>query len=82
MSTRSAHIQLPPHLQAFAEERVRAGEDASVDSVVLQAVEEKQRATLRGALLAGLVELDAGVGAEESVDAFMTRAIQRAGLDS
>ncbi len=43
MSNRAKSIELPEDLQAFAEERVRAGKNASVADVVRDALEEKKR---------------------------------------
>lgn len=57
-------IELPEDLQAFAEERVRAGEYASVADVIRDALEQKKLAALRAALDTGIAELDAGLGVE------------------
>ena len=64
-------IKLREDLQAFAEERVRAGQNASVAEVVRDALEEKKLAALREALDAGIAELDAGLGVESSIEEFM-----------
>src|SRR4051812_23711145 len=64
MSNTARPIQLPEDLQAFAEERVRAGESASVDEVVRGALQEKKLAVLQRALDEGIAELDAGLGVE------------------
>ena len=64
MSDPAKKIQLPDDLQEFAEERVRAGQSASVDEVVLEAMREKKLATLHAALDEGIAELDAGHGVE------------------
>jgi len=53
-------IELPEDLQAFAEERVRVGEYASVADVVRDALEQKQLAVLREALDVGLAQVEAG----------------------
>jgi Arc/MetJ-type ribon-helix-helix transcriptional regulator len=66
MSNTAKTIELPEDLQAFAEERVRTGQNASVDEVVREALEEKKRAALREALGVGLAELDAGLGVRSS----------------
>jgi len=71
MSNTAKTIELPEDLQAFAEERVRSGESASVADVVRDALEEKKRAVLREALDAGIAELDAGHGVETSPDDLM-----------
>ncbi|WP_437998042.1 hypothetical protein WMF26_47000 [Sorangium sp. So ce185] len=55
-------ITLPEDLQVFAEERVRAGQNASVAEVVYDAVQEKKLSALREALDAGIAELNAGLG--------------------
>ena len=55
-------IELPDDLQAFAEERVRAGQYASVADVVRAALEEKKLEALREALDVGIAELDSGQG--------------------
>lgn len=60
MSNAAKPIELPEDLQAFAEERVRAGEYASVDEVVRDALEEKKLAVLRAALDVGITQADAG----------------------
>jgi Arc/MetJ-type ribon-helix-helix transcriptional regulator len=62
----AAKIELPADLQAFAEERVRAGKSASVADFVREVLEEKKRAVLRDALDEGIAELDAGLGVESS----------------
>ena len=53
-------IELPEDLQAFAEERVRAGQYASVAEVVRAALEEKKLAGLRGALDVGIEQVSDG----------------------
>ena len=58
----AAIIELPEDFQAFAEERVRAGQYASVADVVRAALEEKKLAALREALDVGIAELDSGEG--------------------
>jgi Arc/MetJ-type ribon-helix-helix transcriptional regulator len=63
----AAKIELPADLQAFAEERVRAGKSASVADFVREVLEEKKRAVLRDAL----AELDAGLGVESSPEELM-----------
>jgi Arc/MetJ-type ribon-helix-helix transcriptional regulator len=73
-------IELPEDLQAFAEERVRSGQSASVADVVRDALEDKKRAVLREALDAGIAELDAGKGVESSADELMAEVYGEAGL--
>jgi Arc/MetJ-type ribon-helix-helix transcriptional regulator len=67
----AAKIELPADLQAFAEERVRAGKSASVADFVREVLEEKKRAVLRDALDEGIAELDAGLGVESSPEELM-----------
>ena len=67
----SATIELPADLQAFAEERVRAGKSTSVADFVREVLEEKKRAVLRDALEEGIAELDAGLGIESSPEELM-----------
>jgi len=59
-------IELPADLQAFVEQRVRAGKARSVSDFVREVLEEKQRALLSDALDEGIAELDAGLGIEGS----------------
>ncbi len=80
MSHTTKMIELPEDLQAFAEERVRAGQNTSVTEVVREALEEKKLATLRAALDAGIAELDAGLGVESSLDEFIAELAADAGL--
>ncbi|MSP24636.1 MAG: type II toxin-antitoxin system ParD family antitoxin [Myxococcales bacterium] len=75
-------IELPDDLQAFAEERVRAGKSPSVADVVRDAVEEKKLAVLREALDEGIAELDAGLGVETTPDELMAEISAELGLDS
>jgi putative addiction module CopG family antidote len=60
VSNAAKSIQLPEDLQAFAEERVRAGQYASVVDVVRDALERQKLAILRDALDAGIADLEAG----------------------
>jgi putative addiction module CopG family antidote len=80
MSNAAKTIELPEDLQAFAEERVRAGKSASVDEVVRDALEEKKLAVLREALDAGIAELDAGTGVESSPEELMAAVYSDVGL--
>jgi Arc/MetJ-type ribon-helix-helix transcriptional regulator len=80
MSTQPRTIQLPADLQAFAEERVRTGQGASVAAVVREALEEKRLAVLRAAIDEGDAELDAGLGVESTVDEFMDEVLAAVGL--
>ena len=73
-------IQLPEDLQAFAEERVRAGQSASVDDVVRGALDEKRRAVMREAVDAAIAELDAGHGVETSPEELMAEVYAEVGL--
>jgi Arc/MetJ-type ribon-helix-helix transcriptional regulator len=74
-------IELPEDLQAFAEERVRAGESASVNDVVRDAMEQKKLAVLREALDLGIAELDAGLGVQTTPDELMAEISAELGLD-
>jgi Arc/MetJ-type ribon-helix-helix transcriptional regulator len=80
MSNPTRTIELPEDLQAFAEERVRAGKSASVADVVRDALEEKKRAVLREAIDEGIAELDAGLGVQSSPDELMAQVRAEAGL--
>jgi putative addiction module CopG family antidote len=60
VSNAAKSIELPEDLQAFAEERVRAGQYASVVDVVRDALERQKLAILRDALDAGIADLEAG----------------------
>jgi len=82
MSDPAKKIQLPDDLQEFAEERVRAGQSASVDDVVRDAMKEKKLAVLRAALDEGIAELDAGLGVETTPDELMAEISAELGLDS
>ena len=73
---------LPGDLQAFAEERVRAGQSSSVDDVVRGAMEEKKLAVLQHALDEGIAELDAGLGVETTPDDLMAEISDELDLDS
>lgn len=80
MPRNTATITLPEDLQVFAEERVRAGQNASVAEVVYDAVQEKKLSALREALDAGIAELNAGLGLEGSVEDFMAEIDRETGL--
>ena len=72
-----------PISQEFAEERVRAGKNASVAEVVRDALEEKKRAALREAIDEGLAELaHAGLGVEGTPEELMAGIRAEAGLGS
>jgi hypothetical protein len=73
-------ITLPEDPQVFAEERVRADQNASVAEVVYDAIQEKKLSALREALDAGIAELDAGLGLESSVEDFMAEIDRETGL--
>lgn len=68
MSNAAKAIELPDDLQAFAEERVRAGEYSSVADVVRHALEMQKLALLRQALDVGAAQLDAGDYVEGTAD--------------
>jgi Arc/MetJ-type ribon-helix-helix transcriptional regulator len=76
----AAKIELPDGLQAFAEERVRAGKSASVTDFVREVLEEKQRALLRDAVDDGIAELDAGLGVESSPEELMAEICAEAAV--
>lgn len=80
MSNTARTIELPEDLQAFAEERVRAGKNSSVADVVCDALEEKKRVVLREAIDEGVAELDAGLGVETSPEDLMAEVRAEAGL--
>ena len=80
MSNAAKKIELPEDLQAFAEERVRAGQSASVEDVVREALEEKKQAALREALEAGIAELDAGRGVRQSPKELMAEIHAELGM--
>lgn len=82
MSNPAKAIQLPDDLEAFAEERVRAGQSGSVEDVVREAMEEKKLAVLRGALDEGIAELHAGLGVETTPDELMSEISAELDLDS
>lgn len=81
MTNPARTIELPEDLRAFAEERVRAGEYSSVADVVRDALEQKKLAALRGALDAGIAELDAGLGVESTPDELMAEVSAEVGLE-
>ena len=81
MTNTAKMIELPPDLQAFAEERVRAGKSGSVDDVVRDALEQKKLSVLREALDVGIAELDAGLGVETTPDELMAEVSAELGLD-
>ncbi len=80
MSNTAKAIQLPEDLQAFAEERVRAGQSPSVAEVVREALDEKRRALLRDALDAGIAELDAGMVVTGSPDELIAEICAEVGI--
>jgi Arc/MetJ-type ribon-helix-helix transcriptional regulator len=82
MSNPAKAIQLPDDLEAFAEERVRAGQSSSVEDVVREAMEDKKLAVLREALDEGIAELDAGLGVETTPDELMSEISAELDLDS
>ena len=78
----SETIELPADLQAFAEERVRAGKTASVSDFVREVLEEKKHAVLRDAIDEGIAELDAGLGVESSPEELMAEIRAEAAIAS
>jgi Arc/MetJ-type ribon-helix-helix transcriptional regulator len=80
MSNTAKTIQLPDDLQAFAEERVRAGQSTSVAEVVRDALDDKRRTLLREALDAGIAELDAGLGVKGSPDELIAEICAKVGI--
>jgi len=76
----TAKIDLPADLQAFAEERVRAGKSASVADFVREVLEEKKRALLRDVIDEGIAELDAGLGVEISPEELMAEVCAEAAV--
>lgn len=80
MSDAAKPIQLPEDLQAFAEERVRAGQFASVEAVVFDALEEKKRELLREAVEVGIADAEAGKVIEGTPREIMDRVHQQHGL--
>ena len=68
MADAAKGIELPEDLQAFAEERVRAGQYASVVDVVRDALERQKLAILRDALDAGIADLEEGDFVEGNPD--------------
>jgi len=55
--------------------------DEDVDDVVREALEAKKRKALRDAFDEGIAKLDAGAGAEQSVEDLMNEARAEAGLE-
>jgi len=80
MPNTATSIELPEDLQAFAEERVRAGKADSVEEVVRDALEEKRLATLREALDVGLAQAEAGQVIRGTPAELMARVHQRHGV--
>lgn len=80
MPSTAATIELPEALRAFAEERVRAGKAATVEEVVLDALEEKRLAALREALDVGLSQGEAGQVVHGTPAELMARIHQRHGV--
>jgi putative addiction module CopG family antidote len=74
-------IELPDDLQAFAEERVRAGQYASVADVVRAALEEKKLAALKEALDIGIAELDSGQGIVTSPEELLSEIRAELGMN-
>jgi putative addiction module CopG family antidote len=87
MSNVAKEIALPEELQAFAEERVRSGEYASVSEVVQEAFRllqqrDKVRKQAREDLIAVFREMEDGNHLEPSDDEFEQAVQARAPTDS
>lgn len=80
MPNAASTIELPEDLRAFAEERVRAGQAATVEEVVRDALEEKRLAALREALDVGLSQAEAGRVIQGTPAELMARIHQRHGV--
>ena len=80
MSDPARLIELTEELQAFAEERVRAGDYASVADFVRNSLEEKKLAVLCDALDVGIAELDSGLGVESTPDEVLAEVSVEVGL--
>ena len=81
MSNAAKNIELPEAFRAFAEERVRAGQYASVADVVRDALEEKRRTALREALDVGIGQRDAGKVIIGTPEEHMDRIRKRHGMN-
>ncbi len=73
-------IELPADLLAFAEERVRTGNGASVAEVVREALEEKRLAVLGAALDEGIADIEAGRYVEGTPEELMADILAKLGL--
>ena len=82
MADPAKSIELPADLQAFAEEEVRSGQSASVGDVVRRALEDHRQTKLRSAIVAGIAELDAGLGVTCTPDEFIDVNELRAAVGS
>jgi putative addiction module CopG family antidote len=87
MSSAANVLSLPEDLQAFAEERVRAGEYASVGEVAEEAFRllqqrDERRHQVREDLAAVFSEMDAGTYLEPSDDEFEQAVQARARIRS
>lgn len=80
MSNVATSIEIPEDFRAFAEERVRSGQAASVEDVVREALEEKKLAALREALDVGLAQAEAGQVIEGTPAEIMDRIRRRYGI--
>jgi putative addiction module CopG family antidote len=83
MSNAAKAIQLPEDLQAFAEERVRAGEYESVDEVASAALRllqrrDERRAEVREELDGVFREMDGGKHMEPTDEEFAKAVRERA----
>jgi putative addiction module CopG family antidote len=83
MSSPAKKIELSEDLQAFAEERVRAGEYASIDDVANAALRllqqrDEQRRQVRDELSAVFAEMENGTYLEPSDDEFAQAVRERA----
>jgi putative addiction module CopG family antidote len=84
MSNAAKPIELPEDLQAFAEERVRAGEAASVEDVVRDAFnalqersDDEKLEALRKEAKKGFDQLDAGLGVTRTAAELVARLKER-----
>ncbi len=80
MPNAATAVELSEDLQAFVEERVRTGKAATVEEVILEALEEKRLTAVREALGVGLAEAEAGQVIQGTPAELMARIHRRHGL--
>ena len=80
MSKPTKTIRLTEDFQAFAEELVRSGKNATIEEVARDAFQEKKLRELRDALNVGIAQLDAGLGRECSPKEFMDEVCAELGI--